>query len=382
MNDYFWLIMLFPLAWPFVAKMVFGTSINWQETGLAIVMAAGLTTFVWNMGLSSKSDATEIINGAVTAKYRDEVSCSHSYDCNCWRDKDGHEHCSTCYRHSEDYDWIVVGTVGKLEIDRVDSQGEDMPPRFAAVRVGEPMAKEHHYDNWVRAADRSLFAANPALAASYEGKLPAYPGNVYDLYRIDRLVADGIVIMDAAQWNADISQALIDLGPRKQANLIVVITRDASPDYADALRAHWQGANKNDVVAVIGAPAFPAIAWARAFSWTKDELVNIGIRDRLQELGVIDRQKVMAIVTDEISTHFVRRSFKEFEYLKDEIEPPLWAVILAALIAIPGSLYLSWYFNGHDIDFLASRGFARSGPPRFSTRVQLSTGFKFPPRKP
>ena len=79
------------------------------------------------------------------------------------------------------------------------------------------------------------------------------------------------------------------------------------------------------------------------------------MRDRLQDMGSLDRVAAMSIITDEISRNFVRRPMAEFEYLRDEIEPPMFAIVLAFLIAIPGSLALSRYFHKHEMDFLKPR---------------------------
>jgi hypothetical protein len=358
MRDFFWLLLLFPVVWPFIAKLVFGSTVNWQETFLAIGISVGSILMVWYSGTSYKAHDTEFLNGEVTGKTRVTVPCNHDYKCNCEqvKDSDGkggtHEECDTCYDHDHDYNWVVATTLGDIKIARSDRQGKDMPERYGRSYASEPVAVEHGYDNWVIAVDSSLFHASPALAAKYGGKLPAYPMALYDDYRVNRLVTDGVEIADAARWNEDIADALKELGPKKQANIVIVVTADPSSDYADALRASWQGAKKNDVVTVIGAPEYPKIAWAKTFSWSKNDIVNIAIRDRLQELGKVDRAQVMAIVTDEIRTDFVRRSFKEFEYLKDEIDPPLFAVILAFLISVPGSLFLSWWFHKHEVDFL------------------------------
>ena len=53
-------------------------------------------------------------------------------------------------------------------------------------------------------------------------------------------------------------------------------------------------------------------------------------------------------------------STPEFEYLKDEIDPPTWVLILCIIFAIPGSLALAYLFDRIDLATVFSRGGGRS----------------------
>ena len=357
----FWLILAFPLIWPVLAKAIFRHSINFQEFALQIGVCTLLCVGTWYGGIAAKTHDVEILNGEVTGKYSEHVSCEHSYSCRCHtvgKGNDAHQECDTCYDHSYDVSWYVATNLGDIKIDRVNRRGDLEPPRFTTVQVGEPASIDHSYTNWVKAADKSLFHADPILALKYQGKLPDYPGVIYDYYRINRVITSGMSVAGIDQWNTDLSTVLEKLGPARQVNSVIVFTNDASPDFADALRAYWMGGKKNDLVTVIGTPHFPDIEWARVFSWSKDPTVDIEIRDQLQELGsAADRSKVIGIIANEIRAHFVRRPMADFEYLKSEIDPPTWVVVMMAIFAIPGSLFLTWFFYRNDIDFTQPRGF-------------------------
>src|SRR5690349_2291120 len=81
-----WSFFLIVLAIPALiaaAAFVFLKGINWKEfaciVGACLVVAASSAGIV---SCSSKHD-TEILNGRVTSKTRQEVSCRHSYQCHC-----------------------------------------------------------------------------------------------------------------------------------------------------------------------------------------------------------------------------------------------------------------------------------------------------------
>lgn len=358
-NDLFWLILAIPLLWPFAAKVIFHTSITWAEMALNVVIALVLAAGLWQAGRYGQAMDTEIWNGEVTGKDRVRVSCSHSYSCNCRMESstgsDGktvsRQVCDTCYEHPYDVDWKVRSNVGDFTINRVDRQGVVEPPRWTRVERGEPVAMAYRYLNWVKAAAHSLFHEEKGEAERFEGLIPDYPARIYDYHRLDRVLAVGVDLPDLKSWNADLSLLLKRLGPQREANIVLVIVKTPDPGYIHALQAAWQGAKKNDIVLAVGVTDPPRIAWARAFSWSKDPMLDILLRDEVESLGNLDREAVLGIVDRAAWDHFKRRPIEEFEYLKDEVDPPGWVVILTAILAFASSFGLTWVFHRVDIRF-------------------------------
>lgn len=114
-------------------------------TAILTVGSVALQSLLYVTLTLGKAADVELLNGYVTGKERDVVSCSHSYECMCYytescsgsgtsRSCTRTRHCSTCYEHSYDVDWDVHTTVGNLTIDRIDRQGLDQPPRWTAVQ--------------------------------------------------------------------------------------------------------------------------------------------------------------------------------------------------------------------------------------------------------
>jgi hypothetical protein len=352
------LLLLFPLLWPFVAKLIWNHHITFGE--LAINVAIGILIVVLGYlgGKSFQTMDQEVLNGQVTSKSRDKVSCSHSYRCmcveTCSTDSKGNrsctEICQTCYDHAYDIDWNLATTLGTIEIGRVDRQGLDQPSRWTRAAAGDPVATTQRFTNYIQAAPASLFnaAVEKRALERYRNQVPAYPLGVFDYHYLNRVLAVGVKLPDHAEWNRELALRLRQLGAAKQVNWVVVLTSSADPAYADALRAAWLGGKKNDVIVVLGTPAYPNIGWARVLSWTDKELFKVQLRDDLQALKTADRTRVFDTIEKHVRASFVRKQMKDFEYLRHEIEPPGWLLALLFFLSAGASVGLSLYFRSNE----------------------------------
>lgn len=325
---------------------------HWIQLAICFVPIILVSTAVLCFSVLGKTLDHEVWNGQVADKKKVRVSCSHSYQCfcvdSCTTDSKGNRSCTqicqTCYEHSHDFDWDVFTTIGDFSISRIDRQGVNEPPRWSRVQKGDPVAKVKSFTNYVKGADQSLFRTNDELAKRYAGKLPNYPIGLYDYHYIDRVLSVGVPI-DAKQWSYQLALKLRNLGIEKQANAIIVFSSDPSPAFADALMAHWNGAKKNDIVIVIGVEkGSTKIVWARVMGWTKVQLFNVKLRDRILDIGEIDQQKILAALHEETMAGFVRRRMREFEYLKHEIDPPDSVSWTVAILAVIASIYSGTFF--------------------------------------
>lgn len=319
---------------------------------IAFVPGAILIAITFAISYGSATQDTEVWSGQVVSKDRKHGTYEESYDCNCRsvtkRRSDGSTYsdreCDTCYRTHYTVKWTCDTTIGDFTIDSLDRTSRSVynapdPQRYTSIQKGDPVSKTNSYTNYVQAVPNSLFAAvDGSTKQHFASILPAYPINVYDLYRIDRFLTPGFSFADAPQWNHDIGLALRELGPTKQVNLIVVIAKTADRQYVAALREHWEGANKNDVVLVIGSLDGQKIEFVDVLSWTKNELFKIQLIDSVRELGIIERTRVMALAQNQIAKNFERRRMREFEYLSGEIDPSSTALTVLIVLLLVGYL--------------------------------------------
>lgn len=328
-----------------------------QTAGLVcigILVAFMISTMFLAGNTAFKTMDTEIINGEVLSKEQERVACSHSYSCRCKEvtscSGSGKNQsctkttvCETCYEHSNDWDWNLITNLGKIEIDRVDRQGKHTPPRWTTAKKGDPVAMSHSYRNYVKAVPESIFNMNDQqLIEKFSSQIPSYPNGIYDYHYIDRAITVGVPVPDIKQYSEQISLMLRELGPTKQSNIILLFVKNADSNYANALKASWLGAKKNDVVVMIGSSEFPKIDWVGVQAWTTNEMFKVALRDDLMALENIDRAKIMNTIYKNVKASYVRQSFKEYQYLEDDIhisENAIIALIIVQLLLGVGAFF-------------------------------------------
>jgi len=317
------------------------------DVGVQTIVMAGIA---YGISWQNTSD-TEVWNGRVTGKTREEVGCRHSYSCNCYESCSGSGNnrscttiCQTCYEHSYDVDWDVQTSLNHtIGIDTIDRQGLDQPPRWTAVAIGEPVTITHGYTNYIKGASDTLFR-HQGLEEKFKDALPGYPQHVYDYYRLDRLVTVGMSVPDGAQWNKDLSELNADLGHAKQVNAVVVLVKNQPDDYFYALEQHWIGGKKNDVVLVIDTDDSGKIQWTNTMAWTDNKIFQVALRDSITEIGTIDRVKIITAFKTNIAANFIRKPMKDFEYLSSTIKPTtgqwIFAMVFGLLMSIGMGIFL------------------------------------------
>lgn len=369
-----------------VAAFILLQGITWKEfllqVGAQVLVALVSSACVY----CANTHDVEVWNGRVTNKAQVRVSCSHSYPCNCrqvctgsGKDQSCSTVCDTCYEHSFDYNWEVYTSNGEeIAIARVDSQGVHTPPRWASTQVGEPTSVTHAYTNYIKASPDSLFR-HQGSSAKYAGQIPTYPNGVYDYYRLDRFVSMGVAA-DVGAWNTALSDLNADVGAPRQANVVVVLTRQPR-DWFYALQEAWIGGKKNDVILVIGVDADGKPAWAEVMAWTIDPLFKIKLRDDVLDEGVLTPKKVMDALRRNIMAYHKRKPMADFEYLRSAITPSPTEWFVTLFIGIAIAIGLAVTFQVHDVfgDEGRSwgRGYARPTrykPPMKFTRPRLPWG--------
>ena len=327
---YLALLLLMPLFLCWLASRLlkwFGMKEALISLGVCIVVSlAGLS-----LEFYGNTRDTEIWSGSIVNKTRDEVSCSHSYPCNCHEvcntDSEGHESCSeecdTCYEHSFDVDWnLRLSTGTTIAISRLDSQGLLEPPRWDAAYVGEPTAEAHSFTNYLLSAPDNVMLRQSA-PKNMSGLVPPYPSAVHDYYRCNRfLLGGGVPVQGGKDWEWLLNRLNSDLGSAKQVNVIIVLAYTADPTYQYALEKAWVGGKKNDLIVLIGTTKYPKIDWVRIVSWSTAEDLKVTLRDRISAIGSLEqRDAIMAAIREEVAVKFRRRHMKDLKYLAAGHEP-------------------------------------------------------------
>ena len=291
----------------------------------------------------------EVWNGTVLGKDRIHGEYTESYSCNCRKKTrrvaytttetsgktsrtvtkyrtETYEECDTCHRQWYTVKWTCNTTFGGINIAKKESLSTSVyntpnPAAYDQIVVGDPASTTKNYTNYLQGSENSILHQRQRQIPA-EFKIPNYPTNIYNIYKLDRFFTDlEMTQSDKDSWVKMVSELNRDVGAKKQANIIVYVTK-FNPDFADSVEAKWDGLNKNDIVVIIGSDG-TRVRWARVLSWTKREDFKIITRDRVMALPTLDMRQVSAILTEEVATKFERRHMKDFEYLKNEIQVPI-----------------------------------------------------------
>lgn len=353
-------MLLVTLPIPWVAKLIWPHRIKWVEVGITLVASTAVILIMWFSGTAGMIHDREIWNGEITNKTRTHGHYLRPYSCRCRNVCSGSgssrtcsQHCDTCYENRYTVSWVAHSNIENFTIQHLDSSWRSVyntpdPGRYTQIKIGDPCSISKSFVNYVKAVPESLFHANPLLVQKYKNMIPAYPGKIYDYYKVNRVLAVGFNLPEADTWQLALANTLRKLGPQKQLNAIVVFVKGADPDYQQQLEASWIGGKKNDVIIIVGVNTWPNIDWVAVSSWSKSELFKVQLRDDIKALNTIDQMKMMSLLETHAFKGFQRRNMEEFAYLKDEIDPPDWVIILAVILSILVSLGASYYFYKHD----------------------------------
>lgn len=334
---------------------------TWYEPIISLMIGAVLTAGAYSMGVYSQTADVEIWNGQVAGKTREHGSYVRSYSCNCVTTTDSKgQSTTTCQTCTEDHytvDWNCQSTIGAIKIAALDETSQSVystpdPAFYTRIQRGDPVAQRHSFVNYVKAVPESLFHANDTQR--FEKLIPPYPDGVYNFYSLDRAISMGVPVPDLNQWNEDISIILRDLGPAKQANIIVLFVNTNDESYVHALEGKWIGGKKNDIIVILGVTQYPKIDFVAISSWTDKQLFKVELRDAINAIGQVDRPQIIKVIHDNTLTSFSRKRMRDFEYLKSQIEPPTWVLVTAAILGVLGSFGTSWFFNRNARIFLAT----------------------------
>lgn len=342
-----------------INKLLWKEEITIQEMLLNLILMLGLLLVFWFITLQWNTSDTQILNGKVLEKTVDKVSCRHSYQCYCvefctgGKDNSCHQVCQTCYDHSFDIDYNVKTNIADFRIKTIDRQGLKVPPRFAEVQKEDSVVITSTYTNYIKASNSSLFGSKITLSQAEKKEMPKYPLEIYDYYKINRVVdlTQSLPQSIMEEANTKLSDVLKEVGYNHQANAVIAIT-DKSEEYALKILDYWHGGKKNDVVVIIGIDKqaklnefnYP-INYVRIHSWSLHNVFDVKLRDSILVIKELRLPLIITAIEKEIAADYQRRSFKEFEYLKWQILPSDQAVFIFACVSLFLSTLLGYYLS-------------------------------------
>lgn len=361
-----------PLLVVAISAFVFKRTITKYETIAQILVVLTISLITLIISYPSPITVNEIINGQVTSKERKKVSCEHSYNCNCHQvshtstDSNGNSstyyttECDTCYEHSYDVDWLVYSNLDKQNslwsstttIERLSERGLEEPPRWTKVKIGEPFSKTHRYVDYIKSVPESLFNHSELEFKQFAGRIPAYPENIYDYYKIDRVLSIGVPLLDIRNWNDYLSERLKTIGVKKQANIIIIFVNTSDQTYRYALEAKWVGGRKNDVIVIIGQTTLFKYDWVDTItlgSNAGNSLMTVLMRDRIMALQTHDYKTVIDTISNTVLEKFDRKPMASYKSLEKRIKPVEGIIPFTLILGLVVSIGLTIFFHKKEV---------------------------------
>lgn len=390
-NVGFWVMLTVSVAFGIYRKVTNPDRFHWHELPVQLAVSLVVLLLLSCMFFSTSANLTdtEIWNGHVTgAEYYEEWTekVTDRY-CPGHGSGENRRTCGGCKTRTRrvyhaPY-WDVHTTVSSLSVDaqtyrnvvnhfgnerKVDlfrsdqvshGDGDKFETTFNPSQVERliPASDSRSFVNYLQASEsvkkiRGHGQLFPELIRPYP---QVYTGRFGHL-EIDRVIDAGVGL--PATWKRTVDrvleEALVQLGHRKQVNVIVYAAKTADQTFAYALDQAWNKGKKNDVIVVLGLDQFPKVSFAHVMAWTKVEQFPINLRNRILELPDLRDGKALAsAIVEEISKPssqggFERTPMSDLEYLIADIELPMWAQILIVLLGGAASWGTSLFLIRND----------------------------------
>lgn len=187
-----------------------------------------------------------------------------------------------------------------------------------------PTVTEHSYVNKIQGS-RSIHNYEEVDQEKYE--LIDYPST--GVFTMPSIIGYRTEDADKADerlrfWNAK-------LGAKKQVRMWFILFNDKPLEAGLEQEAYWIGGNKNEIVVCIGI-ARGKVDWCHVFSWSKEEIVKINIRNYIASQNKLDLYDAVEYTAAQVDVGFVKRDFEEFDYI--DINMGGWAIFFVYLITI------------------------------------------------
>lgn len=315
-----------------------------MTVGIIVAIAIAIMIGLFYLAVGTSTLDTEVRSGVITEKIRDTNTWLDSYDCEpCVTQKDGRRTCATCHERKYSVLWRCKSTIGERQIERRVSTNPFTlhapdPQEYTNIKIGDPVASTFSYVNYLQTVPDTLFDhVDSATKARYKNLLPEYPDKERPRWTIDRVIPVGLLLPNLADWNLQLAKLNSEVGPKKQANVIIVPTNITDPKFATVLRNHWEGVNKNDVVVVIGTNDGTTFSWVKVISWTKREDFKKDLETELMRLNQFDATRLMQTIHGQVMSKYERREMKEFADVFKYAVPPMWYTVCIMLLLIGGT---------------------------------------------
>lgn len=98
----------------------------------------------------------------------------------------------------------------------------------------------------------------------------------------------------------------------------------------------YAGGNKNEFIYCIGVDSYNKINWCHIISWSQVEILKIEAKNFVNNMKHLDLIKLGEYTQTAISTKFIKRDFRKFDYLSVNISTKYMIVALILIAMLNG----------------------------------------------
>ncbi len=206
----------------------------------------------------------------------------------------------------------------------------------------EPVTGSETYENRPKASLNVFHFIPPDTSELKKYKPFDYPGirNYWDQTSIlgyeDAMAEKKLQILNAR------------LGGSKQVRVYILVFKDTDKQAGPIQERYWQGANKNEFIICIGIDKNKNVQWTYEFSWTEKAETKVETRVFIEEMKVLDLEKVVDFTYSEMQEKWKRRDFHEFDYI--HIEPTIGQIIWICVLNLLLCSGIAWWVVVNEFD--------------------------------
>jgi hypothetical protein len=369
-----WFALLIPLIGCILAYTTWKYKFVWWELALPTISSFFfilITKFSVETALTSD---TQYMGGLITeARYYEYWSTwvhkTCSYDCNCEKDKDGHEHCQTCYRDCSYCDenrayWMAYDNQGHSweisedEYLKLKRQWNATPEKVELNRsIRKHGSCGDDGDMYRIYWDRNILTSESSTwTGSYTNKVQVSKSNfdlknisnkdakklgLYKYPKLDVYSQPNILGLDSITFLSPYQKKLTEIkykyfngyyGPIRKIRLYVLLFVDKPVSLVDKQKSYWDGGNKNEMVLCIDVKKNTGeINWVSSFSWTENKRIAVDLREDIWNTKYLNFDSTYNII-ETATKDFTYRDFQQFNYLT--VDPPKWEIWFVYLMTL------------------------------------------------
>jgi hypothetical protein len=208
-----------------------------------------------------------------------------------------------------------------------------------------PYFTSHTFENRVRVSN-SIFKDMEVDTSVYKS-LPVYPEekNNYASAYVYGKEFNGQEVKSA---NSELVAYNALLGSSKQIRMIVVLLKNKSFDYSDAIRKAWANGKKNELIVCVDVDDSSHIEWADIISWTDSEVLKVYLRNDIIDLKHLCYGCLNATIVADVNKYWQRKHFRDFAYLS--VEPTQAQLIFSFIFIVVFNVILGIFFVKRDLN--------------------------------